>query len=66
MIPSILGIAVFLWGLLSVKYDIPTLDTCNSTSSYLMCPKIVKNLFLKIEIRIFVLLLGSTSLLVYK
>jgi len=42
MIPSILGIFVLLWGLLSVKYDRPTLDICNSTSSYLMCPKIVK------------------------
>lgn len=41
IIPSILGIFVLLWGLLSVKYDIPTLDICNSTSSYLMCPKIV-------------------------
>ncbi|CAF2544158.1 unnamed protein product [Rotaria sp. Silwood2] len=40
IIPSILGIFVFLWGLLSVKYDRPTLDICNSTSSYLMCPKI--------------------------
>ncbi|CAF1281709.1 unnamed protein product [Adineta steineri] len=40
MIPSILGIFVLLWGLLSVKYDRPTLDICNSTSSYLMCPKI--------------------------
>ncbi|CAF3789395.1 unnamed protein product [Rotaria magnacalcarata] len=40
IIPSILGIFVLLWGLCSVKYDIPTLDTCNSTSSYLMCPKI--------------------------
>lgn len=46
MIPSILGIFVLLWGLLSVKYDQPTLDTCNSTSSYLMCPKIVKEKFL--------------------
>ncbi len=42
LIPSILGIFVLLWGLLSVKYDRPTLDICNSTSSYLMCPKIVK------------------------
>ncbi|UJR37801.1 hypothetical protein I4U23_030492 [Adineta vaga] len=40
MVPSILGIFVLLWGLLSVKYDRPTLDICNSTSSYLMCPKI--------------------------
>ncbi|CAF3836457.1 unnamed protein product [Rotaria sordida] len=40
IIPSILGIFVLLWGLLSVKYDRPTLDTCNSTSSYLMCPKL--------------------------
>ncbi|CAF3540051.1 unnamed protein product [Rotaria sp. Silwood1] len=40
IIPSILGIFVLLWGLLSVKYDRPTLDICNSTSSYLMCPKL--------------------------
>ncbi|CAF1322568.1 unnamed protein product, partial [Rotaria sordida] len=40
IIPSILGIFVLLWGLLSVKYDRPTLDTCNSTSTYLMCPKL--------------------------
>jgi len=47
MVPSILGIFVLVWGLVSVKYDRPTLDICNSTSSYLMCPKIVKN---KIEV----------------
>jgi hypothetical protein len=47
MVPSILGIFVLVWGLVSVKYDRPTLDICNSTSSYLMCPKIVKH---KIEI----------------
>ncbi|CAF0898718.1 unnamed protein product [Adineta ricciae] len=39
-VPSILGVFVLLWGLLSVKYDQPTLDICNPTSSYLMCPKI--------------------------
>ncbi len=48
MIPSILGIFVLLWGLLSVKYDRPTLDICNSTSSYLMCPRIVKENYMLI------------------
>jgi hypothetical protein len=67
MIPSILGIFVLLWGLLSVKYDRPTLDICNSTSSYLMCPRIVKeNYMLIFSFFLISVLLGSTNLLVFK